>query len=1005
VLSPARSAPPPAPDNQQGSHRSGRGSHDGGPPTPIPRRRGSVLGPRRIAGLFGLLAVLAALAFPLAPVQQPSVTYSWTVAEGPAAIPLLPYQPVELTARTSCATVRDAPAGQVLLSTVPLRPDPHAAPLYGLQLTALGSTLGVASAGVELGTVDLPAGSCALTVVSDPQRTAVLVDDEPVLVRDGDVRPDVAGAFSEAGSGVELQLTADTRFQTAATPSKVALGVAGVIALLGMLVALHRAEEDVTPRTRLLPRRWWRPRAVDGVVTAVLGLWWAVGAITVDDGYIAGIVRSADSNGFIGNAYRWLNAPEAPFSWFYDLYHLWSLISPSTPWMRVPSTVLGLVCWWLLSRPALSRLGRFAARRSAPWLAALAFLTWWIPFGLGLRPEPWVAVGALSVFLVVERAVATSRVLPLAVALVLAGATTAMTPGGLLAFTPFLAAGPRLLRILRTRRDLHVFPMVTVLLAAPGSAVYLMVGDQSLAGMLEAVRVRATVGGGRPWYAEFERYALLLAPDSFQGAIGRRAAVLLTLLAAVGVLWALGRMRTGIAPGPARRLIIGFLLSGAMMVLAPTKWTQHFGDLAGYGAAVLVLGAVAWSAAPLRAHPKVFVAGIAASTVVGSLVLAGYNLWPYTGAWFTPTFSTLPPQIAEVPVATIALVAGAVPVAVLLARWGWQQAGGTAESPLPRWLPAPAPFVAVVLVAVLALQVLGLARVAVEHRDSYTLASDTMATLGGHPCGLQEKLSVETDPEAGLLPLAAGLASARTLPVDVGGHTLPGVAVAGRATTPWYVLDPAQRSQSLPVVVTTSGTLRPGDELFLELGEGDRVVERRRLTPENPTLQDIRELAPAGADTVRLTVDAPNAGPRAPAVASLPRAPRLTPMSQLLPPGSSAILDWPVAFLFPCLTPEPLPLGTAGLAEWRVGAPSDDNGAYITYTPELGGPFAAPRLLVTQQRMTTYLTGDPLREPALLYRWVPIAPLAEPEPVVADRIVPGWHHEGRARVPGVDPAG
>jgi hypothetical protein len=978
-----------------------RGSHDGSSPaSPRP-----ALGPRLAAGLFGLLAVLAAVAFPLAPVQQPTATYSWTAADGPAAIPLLPYQPVELTAGTTCATVRGAPAGRVLLSTVPPRPDPAAEPLHGLRLTAAGGALRIASAGLDLGVVEVPAGPCTLSVVSDPARTSVLVDGEPVLVRDGDVRPDVAGAFSDVPSGVEMRLTTDTRFATTISPLKTAIGVVGGLALLGMLVALRRADRDVAPRLRLLPRRWWRPRPVDGAVTAMLGLWWAVGAITVDDGYITGIVRSIPGNGFVGNAYRWLNAPEAPFSWFYDLYHAWSLVSPSMPWMRLPSTLLGLVCWWLLSRLVLPRLGRFASRRWVAWWAALAFATWWVPFGLGLRPEPWVAVGALAVFLAVERAVATSRVLPLAVALVLAGATTAVTPGGLLAFTPFLAAGLPLLRLVRTRRDLHTLPLVAVLVAAPASAVFLMVPDQSLAGMLEAVRVRTTIGGDMPWYAEFERYSLLLEPESFQGAIGRRAAVLLTLLAAVGVLWALGRGRTGIAAGPARRLVVGLLLSTATMTVAPTKWTQHFGDLAGYGAAVLVLGAAAWSAAPLRAHPRALVAGWAATTAVVSLVLAGYNAWPYAGVWFEPTFSTVVPQVGGVALATIVLVAGAIVVAAVLARWTWQRAGGSTSVQAPRRLPAPAPLVAVVLVAVLALQVLGLVKVAAEHPDSYTFAADTVATLRGERCGLQEKLSVETDPSAGLLRPVGGSSTAPTRPVDVGGRTLPGVAVAGRLTTPWFTLDPEQRSQTLPVVVTTSGATRPGDRLFLEFGDGDRVLERRPLAVEAPTPRDTRELAPPGTDTVRLAVDAPNTGPRVPAVASLPRVPRLTPMSQVLPAGSSAILDWPVAFLFPCLTPDPLPLGSAALAGWRVGPPAEDTGATITYEPRIGGPFAAPRMLITERRMATYLAGDPLRDAAQLYRWMPIGPLARPEPVVAVQTVPGWHRDGHARVPGVDPVG
>ena len=969
-------------------------------------------GPRRAVLVLGLLAALAAVAFPFAPVHQPEVRYTWTASDGSAAIPLMPYQPVDLTVTTSCAAVRGTGApgtelpDRVVLSTVPLRPDPTADPLHGLRLTATGDEVRVASAGVELGSVRLPPGACSLSVVSNPERTAVLVNGSPALTHDGDVRPDVAGAFSDVPAGVDMALTADTRFQTSITPLKTGLAVVCVLALLGMLVALRRADRAVTAPVRLLPRRWWLPRPVDAAVLALFGVWWIVGGITVDDGYIAGIVRSIGSNGFIGNVYRWLNAPEAPFSWFYDVYYAWSLISPSTLWMRLPSTLLGLLCWWLLSRLVLPRLGRFAARRSVPWLAALALATWWVPFNLGLRPEPWVAVGSLAVYLAVERAVAVRRVTPLAVGLVVAAATTAVTPAGLMAFTPFLAGALPVLRLLRARRDLHVLPLLAALVAAPASAVLLMVPDQSLAGMLEATRVRTLIGGGMEWYQEYERYSTLLGPASFQGSIGRRAAVLLTLLAAVGLVWRLHGARTGIATGPARRLVLGFLLSLATLTASPTKWTQHFGDVAGYGAAVLVLGMVAWSASgrtsTLRERPGRLVAGLGAVTVVGALVLAGYNTWPYASNWFAPTFSTLPPQLANVPLATIALAVGGLLLFGLLARSAWLRAGGAAEVAVPRRVPAPAPIVAVLLVAVLALQVLSFVRVAAQHRSSYTLASDSIATMRGEPCGLQRLLSVETDPAAGLLPIASGSPTARTLPVDVGGRTLPGVAVAGRMTTSWFRLDPQQRSGTLPVVVTTSGETQPGDELFIEFGAGEQVLQRRLVAVNDPGPRDDRQLAPAGATTVRLAVDAPDPGPRSPAVASLPRVPRLTPMTAVLPVGTSAILDWPVAFLFPCVVPEPLPLGTAGLAQWRVGPPAGDPAAGITYAPGFGGPFAAPRLLVTEQRMATYLTGDPTRDAAELYRWIPLEPLTRPQPVVTDRTVSGWHRDGHARVPGLD---
>jgi arabinosyltransferase A/arabinosyltransferase B/arabinosyltransferase C len=313
--------------------------------------------------------------------------------------------------------------------------------------------------------------------------------------------------------------------------------------------------------------------------------------------------------------------------------------------------------------------------------------------------------------------------------------------------------------------------------------------------------------------------------------------------------------------------------------------------------------------------------------------------------------------------------------------------------------------VAIVLVAVLVLQVGGLARVALAHRDSYTLASDTLATIRGQPCGLEPLLSVETDPAAGLLRPQPGSVTPAERTVDVGGSTLPGIAVAGATATGWFVLDAAQRSGTLPVVVTTSGISRPGDHLTMQFGTTGTVVDQRPLSSTTADPRDVRQLAPAGADAVRLVVDAPTTGDQSPALVSLPRVPKLTPMEALLPPGTHAVLDWPVAFLFGCLTPAALPLGTAELPRWEVGTPASDPSAGITYAPGFGGPFAAPRLLVTEQRMATYLAGDPTRDAAQLYHWTPITDLTYPHPVVADQTVMGGHADGRTRVPGRDPVG
>ena len=237
MLTPARTAPPAAPD------------------VPVTRSEPAGPGPRRWVLVLGLLATLAAVVFPFAPVVQPQVDYSWSAADGAAALPLMPYQPVALTATLECAAARDAAPGALLLSTVPPQPDPAAEPLAGLRLAAVDGAISVTSDGVGVGRVPLPAGPCTVTVTSDPRATTVRVDKAVVLTKDGDVRPAVVGAFSDLRGGVTLAVTADTRFQTTITPLQAAVAIIGVLALLGLLVALHRADATRGRKLRL-PRYW-----------------------------------------------------------------------------------------------------------------------------------------------------------------------------------------------------------------------------------------------------------------------------------------------------------------------------------------------------------------------------------------------------------------------------------------------------------------------------------------------------------------------------------------------------------------------------------------------------------------------------------------------------------------------------------------------------------------------------------------------------------------------------
>ena len=108
---------------------------------------------------------------------------------------------------------------------------------------------------------------------------------------------------------------------------------------------------------RLIPTRWRTVTAIDGVVVGGFALWYVIGANSSDDGYILGMARVADHAGYMSNYFRWFGSPEDPFGWYYNLLALMTRVSDASIWIRLPDLICALVCWLLLSREVLPRLG------------------------------------------------------------------------------------------------------------------------------------------------------------------------------------------------------------------------------------------------------------------------------------------------------------------------------------------------------------------------------------------------------------------------------------------------------------------------------------------------------------------------------------------------------------------------------------------------------------------------------------------------------------------------
>ena len=193
---------------------------------------------------------------------------------------------------------------------------------------------------------------------------------------------------------------------------------------------------------RFLPPRWWSITPLDGLVTAVLVWWHFVGANTADDGYILTMARVSGTATWPTTTAG--SVPEAPFGWYYDLLALWAHVSTNSAWMRLPTLAMALACWWVISREVIPRLGHAVkTSRAAAWTAAGMFLAFWLPLNNGLRPEPIIALGILLTWCSVERGVGTSRMLPVAIAIIIGALTIFSGPTGIAAVGALLVAvGP-----------------------------------------------------------------------------------------------------------------------------------------------------------------------------------------------------------------------------------------------------------------------------------------------------------------------------------------------------------------------------------------------------------------------------------------------------------------------------------------------------------------------------------------------------------------------------------
>ncbi|MGD9526578.1 MAG: arabinosyltransferase domain-containing protein [Pseudonocardia sp.] len=979
------------------------------------------------AAITGLVAVVCAVLLPFAPVLVNEPVVEWPRPDAPAStlLPLTAQRPLDIDVRFTCATAAAATdRDRVVLSTIP--PIAPEAARDGLLVTARDGRLEVRASGQVLLSEPLPPGSCEYRISghgaglpafaavpprpatafdpevpriapdSDPTRFARPGDAELVVLRDGHEvaraapaqLPRVDALVSSATPAPTVRMRLDDEFTSRPAPLKTALITTLLVSLLAtgclLVAARGSAGERATPR---LARA---DLAADAVVGGVHLLWLFVAPATDDDGWFG--IQARDGTDGIRSYFQLYDHSFTPFTWPYEALHRWQEFAGTAPAVqRVPALVAGMLTWLVVRRLVAAAVHEWhgSARARTPIVAAVAFLAWWLPYGMGVRPEALVALagaGALLAVLVAHRRSSPGAAW---LACAVAGAGVATHPAGAVALAPLVAGAGLLWRVVTVPGARWVSAARGVAVAS-GLAVAALLGfaDGALRDVLRTARIVGSVRGLEGWADEPQRYAFLL--DAIpMGNFARRAALLATLLAllACAALAVAAAMRRLALPVTLRLAAASTALSLVALAATTSKWTHHFGGLAGVGA--VCLAATLLLAVPvgrfLLARPPWWLVAAIAAAAAATLGLAwqGPNAWSY--AWLAGMASAyVPPSLAGVALGDPLLWAALTVAAALLVALGRVAIGptgitfGLAGRPDPRWaaLAAVTAVITLSLATSVAFAITTFAAAARDGRPADSLWARTAAAPTG--CGVADGVRV-LDPFAAA-PLARGPGAAVAdgfVPTGVVLGYGPQAAAdevwgsfagrdgrgpddtVGRVSTGWFAL-PATGT----TIVTAAGSLGEGNSLTAVYGAGGTplpVTQALSDTARSTAWRTFVLFPPPGADGVRIDAVDGSTGVNGWLAFTGPAAAPTVTLQELLPAGEPVALGWQLAFGLPCQRPPRLADGIAEPPRFAVLRGSGPLGGLygIGFDEAEGGAFAHVRHTGPVLELATVGPADP----------------------------------------------
>jgi hypothetical protein len=839
-------------------------------------RLGSLRRPSTLAFVLAVAALLGALAAAIGPAKHLSSHYSWPPRDLPAGQPqllwytpllLARHEPQSIAARIPCSlppalSPKQSPVEVLATARNPVRSG-------GLEITRSRARFVVRVGTRVLAGGRITAGStgCTYTLLLASGRWE-LSGGPNGISRGGslDTMPLVDALFTELDlrSGTPPSVDVTTRtFGSRGTTLQVILwsaaALAAVVALL-LVAGPRRPGWSWTGAARGVRRVIARARIADAVVALLLGAWWIVGPSFFDDGWrLASQQDYAAFGGF--STYYSSFGVGALLDWLQWTEHVVFRGSNVLLVLRLPA-LISLAATWILCRWILNRIVPTDSA-IAVWALAAGFAVGAMAWGMTLRPEPVVALLVTGVFactiLFLERATAA----PLAVAAVLVVLAVLAHPAGLVALAPLLAVAPAIGRWVRSR---WAAATTIVLAAAALLGVLAIVGSDLQQRRADVISLRTYGDEISGWRDEISRYTLL---SRFPyGTPVRREWVALAFLAVLVYLLRRRPDRQGALLGlPSASLGIALLL----LIATPSKLPWHFGAFIGIAALALAAEtgrlwqdsrtAEGWQLRPFL--------------VIGAATVAAAWSWSPRTAWADLDLRTLQWTLGIEQRLTLAKVAGAAPVALLLVLAAVYALRSRSRLRAAPWL-AAAWTVPVLVLPVVAFTVGVLAADAAK-THSWTLARQNLQSLTGDlRCGLADDALV---PALASMRALAPLHSARFVAANWLPSTpveeLPRFALGPPpASSPWFRLQSGKR-----IGFFLAGIPGAADSLELEWGRAQNgSVESLATAGVSVPADDARPdlgywrfyssanlpAAPAGASAIRFVVSSATAtGPGA----------------------------------------------------------------------------------------------------------------------------------------------